>query len=451
MARLAAAAGVAALVSAYYAPTSAQSADRWVGTWATAEVSRNQNPPTPSGQPGLAPFMASACAPAGGGGGRGQAAGGGAPAGPPPYVHYTDQTLRQIVRTSIGGSKARIVVSNDFGTAALNIGAASIALADKDGGIQAGSSRPLTFSGRPTITVPPGSMVYSDAVNITVPQLGDLAVDLYLPETTNTPSPVTMHTASFQTNYVSEKGNHVGKATLPNATKTQSYFYLTRVEVVSPDATGAVVTFGDSITDGTRSTPDTNSRWPNFLAGRFAAASMKMGVLNLGIAGNRVLLDGAGPNALSRFQIQALSQAGVTHVVVLEAINDIGQARQNPTPTADDLIAGHKQLVDRAHAAGLKIYGATLTPYYGAAYYTDIGEAKRQAVNEWIRTSKAYDGVIDFDKVTRDPSNPKMFLPAYDSCDHLHPNDAGYKAMAESIDLSLFKATTMRTSSSSSR
>jgi len=165
--------------------------------------------------------------------------------------------------------------------------------------------------------------------------------------------------------------------------------------------------------------------------------------MNAGIAGNRVLSEGAfnaGINALSRFDLDALSYPGVTHVVVLEGINDIGQARQNPTPTAEDIIAGHKQLIERAHAKGLKIYGATLTPFYGAAYYTEVGEAKRQAVNEWIRTGKMYDGVIDFDKATRDPNDPKKFLAAFDSCDHLHPNDTGYKAMADAVDLTLFRA-----------
>jgi lysophospholipase L1-like esterase len=206
-----------------------------------------------------------------------------------------------------------------------------------------------------------------------------------------------------------------------------------------------------------------NNRWPDQLARRMLSQSpsLKMGVLNAAIAGNRVLGEasvpagfdpravGAGINALARFELDALSQPGVTHVVVMEGINDIGNARQNPTPTAQDLIAGYKQLIDRAHTRGLKIYGATLTPFYGAAYYTEVGEAKRQAVNEWIRTGKAYDGVIDFDKVTRDPNNQKMYLPAYDSCDHLHPSDAGYKAMAESIDLSLFKPGPATTRSSS--
>jgi lysophospholipase L1-like esterase len=309
--------------------------------------------------------------------------------------------------------------------------------------------------------VPAGGIVYSDPVSLAVPQMADLAIDLYLPETTNTPATLTFHNGAFQTNYISETGNHTGKATLPNAAKIQNWFLLSRVEVVAPDAAGAIVAFGDSITDGTRSTPDTNNRWPDHLERRLAAQGLKMAVLNAAIAGNRILSEavvpmgvdvravGAGVNALARFERHVLSQPGVTHIVVMEGINDIGNARQNPTPSAEDVIAGYKQLIEQAHTRGLKIYGATLTPFWGAAYYTEVGEAKRQAVNEWIRTSKAYDGVIDFDQATRDPSNPKMFLPAYDSCDHLHPSDAGYKAMAEAIDLSLFKGSpvTSRTSS----
>jgi lysophospholipase L1-like esterase len=254
-----------------------------------------------------------------------------------------------------------------------------------------------------------------------------------------------MHGGAFQTNYISETGNHAGALRVPTVATTRSWFLLSRVEVDAPDAAGAIVAFGDSITDGAAAPPDTNGRWPDGLARRLlsAPAPLKMGVLNAGIGGNRVLSDaayGAGPNALARFEIDVLSQPGVTHVIVLEGINDIGNARQNPTPTAEDLIAGHQQLIERAHARGLKIFGATLTPFWGAGYYTDAGEAKRQALNDWIRTGKAYDGVIDFDKATRDPADPKKFLAAYDSCDHLHPNAAGQKAMADAIDLALFRS-----------
>jgi lysophospholipase L1-like esterase len=374
-------------------------------------------------------------------------------------MHFTNQTLRQIVHTSIGGSKARVVLSNAYGTAAVTVGGAHIALRDKEGTIQQASGRPLTFSGRPTITIPANAMMYSDPVNLTVPQMSDLAIDLYLPSTTNAPVTLTMHGGALQTSYISETGNYVGKTTIPTVGTTQSWFLLSRVDVVAPESTGAVVAFGDSITDGARSTPDTNNRWPDHLARRLLSQGIRMGVLNAGIGGNRVLDEatvppgvdtravGAGINALARFEHHVLSQPGVTHVIVLEGINDIGNARQNPTPTAEDLIAGHKQLIEQAHARGIRIYGATLTPFWGAAYYTDAGEAKRQALNEWIRTGKAYDGFVDFDKATRDPNDPKKFLEKYDSCDYLHPSDAGYKAMADAIDLSLFKTGPAATSS----
>jgi len=272
-----------------------------------------------------------------------------------------------------------------------------------------------------------------------------------LPGTTNTTSPLSVHTAAFQTNYVSETGNHVGKSPFPSVATISSWFFLSRVDVVAPESVGGLVAFGDSITDGARSTTNANNRWPDVLMRRLAATpgAPKLGIMNAGIGGNRVLAENAGASALSRLDLHALSYPGVTHLIVLEGINDIGQARQNPTPTAEDLIAGHKQLIERAHARGIKIFGATVTPFYGAGYYSEQGEAKRQALNEWIRTSKAYDAVVDFDKATRDPNNPKMFLPAYDSCDHLHPNDAGYKAMADAIDLNLF--TSVRAAGSASR
>jgi lysophospholipase L1-like esterase len=220
---------------------------------------------------------------------------------------------------------------------------------------------------------------------------------------------------------------------------TGAWFLLARVEVAAASGAGAVVAFGDSITDGARSTADMNSRWPDYLARRLAArGGSPIAVLNAGISGNQVLGDGAGVSALARFDRDVLMQTGVTHVIVMEGINDIGLARANPSPSAADLIAGHKQLIERARARGLKVYGATLTPFEGAFYYTAEGEAKRQALNQWIRTSGAYDAVIDFDQVTRDPSAPTKFLPAHDSGDHLHPGDAGYKAMGEAIDLKLF-------------
>jgi lysophospholipase L1-like esterase len=405
--------------------------EHWVGTWATAVVGRPQNPTPP----------APAAAPAAGQAAQGQPA---QPPQPAPFVHFTNQTLRQIVHASIGGPRVRVVVSNAFGTAPLTIGAAHIALRDKDSAIVPASDRALGFSGQPTIAIPAGATVFSDPVSLAVAPMADLAVDLYLPGTTNAPSPVTMHNGALQTSYASETGNHAGKTAFPVATTTQSWFVLSRVEVTAPESVGAVVTLGASLTDGSRSTPDTNNRWPNHLARRLLALPTPMAVLDEGIGGNRTLSEGAfaaGANALARFDRDVLTQTGVTHVIVADmALNDIGNARENPSPTVEDLIAAQKQLIERAHARGLKIFGAVLTPFEGAGYFTQVGETKRQAFNQWVRTSKAYDAVIDFDLATRDPSHPARFLPQYDSGDHLHPNDAGYKAMAESIDLASFKS-----------
>jgi lysophospholipase L1-like esterase len=356
-------------------------------------------------------------------------------------VTVSNQTVRQIVRTSIGGSRVRVVLSNAFGTAPIEIGAAHVALRDTEATLAAGSAKPLLFGGRPTGTILAGATLVSDPVELTVAPVSDLVVDLFLPgELGVGPSPVTTHNGSGQTNFLSETGNHSGEEAIAVAGRANAWFLLSRVEVVAPANTRAVAAFGDSITDGARATADMNARWPDVLARRLAARrGPGVGVLNLGISGNRVLGDGAGISALARFDRDVLLQTGVTHVVIMEGINDIGVARSNPSPSADDLIVGYRQLIDRARAQGLRVYGATLTPFEGAAYWTAEGEAKRQAVNQWIRTSGAFDGVIDFDMVTRDPAAPTKFLPAHDSGDHLHPGDAGYKAMGEAVDLALFR------------
>ena len=430
----------------------ARPTDHWVAAWGTAVVAAPAQPPGGPGQPGgrgqggPAPTTppaagAPAAGPATAPQGRGAGPGGAAPnAGPPPVRSFNNQTLRLIVRPTLGGDRLRITLSNAFGTAPLVVGAAQVALRGKESSIDMKTARTLRFSGSAATTIPPGAAIISDSVDLTFVTGADLAVDLYVPgDTTASGSPVTMHTGAFQTNYVSGTGNFVGSEPFPVATTTASWFLLARVEVVAPPATGVIVAFGDSITDGTRSTPNTNSRWPDLLAKRIAqAGGPKLGVVNAGIAGNRVLVDGAGPSALARFDRDVIAQPGVTHVIVLEGINDIGQGRSNPLPSVPDLIAGHRQLIMRAHARGLRIFGATLTPYEGAAYATPEGEAKRAALNEWIRTSKEYDGVIDFDAATRDPKQPTKFLAAYNSGDNLHPSDAGYQAMADAIDLSLF-------------
>ena len=430
--------------------------EQWVATWATALVARPVQQGAPRGQgPAPAAPQAPAAAPAtaaqpssGSGGpppaaptGPAPAAPGGGRGGFAPPTTVNNQTLRQIVRTSVGGSRVRIVLSNAFGTAPIDIGAGNVALRDKESSLVTSSVKPLTVAGASKFTVLAGATLVTDPVDLAVPPVSDLVIDLYVPNDLGiSPSPVTTHNGASQTNFVSETGNHSGVTNLPVNGRSGAWFMIARVEVLAPAGTAAVVTFGDSITDGARSTADTNNRWPDQLARRLAARKGSgVAVLNAGISGNRVLGDGAGVSALARFDRDVLMQTGVTHVVVMEGINDIGIARNNPSPSADDLIAGHKQLIDRAHARGLKIYGATLTPYEGAAYYSPEGEAKRQALNNWIRTSKAYDGVIDFDMVTRDPAAPTRFLPAFDSGDHLHPGDAGYKAMGDAVDLALFK------------
>jgi len=357
-------------------------------------------------------------------------------------INFNNQTLRQIVHGSLGGDRIRVVFSNAFGTSPLAVGAAHVALRDKDAAIVTKSDRALAFGGAPSVNIPAGAAVVSDPVALTVPPFADVAIDLYLPgDTASSTSPLTTHTGALQTSYVSEagSGDKTGAADLPGATTMAAWFFLSRVEVAAPEQAGAVVTFGDSITDGTRSTPNTNNRWPDTLAKRLQAQKINLAVLNQGIAGNRVLGDGAGVSALARFDRDVLAQAGVTHVIVLESINDIGLARDNPCPTVRDLIAGQMQLIERAHARGLKIYGGTLLPFEGAAYYTPQGEAKRKEYNEWVRTSKSFDGVIDFDAATRDPAAPTKLLPQYNSGDNLHLNDAGYQVMANAVDLALLK------------
>lgn len=359
---------------------------------------------------------------------------------------FNNQTLRLIVHTSIGGERVRVRLSNALGTQSVTIGAAHIALQSTDASIVPGTDRALTFSGAPSFTIPPNALVLSDPVEFDVPALTNLAVSIYLPGATG---PATNHSLGVQTSYVSSTGDFTGTTALPVDHTVTSWFFLSDVEVKADEDVAAIVTLGDSITDGFASTPSANHRWPNFLAVRLLAhhPHHAPAVVDQGISGNRILHDVAGPNALSRFDRDVLAQSGVRFVTVLEGINDIGFPGAIPAfagegVTADQIIAGHRQIIARAHARGLRIYGCTLTPFEGTifpGYFSAAGEAKRQAVNQWIRTSGAYDAVIDFDAATRDPSHPTRFLPAYDSGDHLHPNDAGYQAMANAIDLELFR------------
>jgi lysophospholipase L1-like esterase len=362
---------------------------------------------------------------------------------------FNNQTLRQIVHTSVGGRQVRVRLST-FGANSLVIGSAHIALRDAGAAIVPGSDRTLTFGGKPSITIPRGALILSDPVELVVPALDDLAVSIYVPGKTG---PATWQVESRQTSYISPPGDFTASVVVPVDSTTQAWFWLEGVEVMVSKQTGAIVTLGASITAGTQSTADANNRWPDQLARRLMAqpGNQKMGVLNKGIIGNRLLHDFLGANALARFDRDALAQTGVTHVIVDLGNNDIGLAWPGglipaEEVTADQIIQGHKQLIERAHARGLKIHGCTLTPVEGFfvpgtpfPVFSPSNEVKRQAVNAWIRMSGAYDGVIDFDRVLRDPNSPARIRIIYDSGDHGHPNDAGYKAMADAIDLKLFK------------
>ena len=350
-------------------------------------------------------------------------------------------TLRQIVHISLGGSSFRVQFTNEFGTADLKIGAASMATVGAAGALTS-TAMPVTFGGQASVTIPAGAMIVSDPVSLKVAALSDLAVSLFLPP--QTIDAITQHSFADTTSY-RVSGNSVTAPTLTDAKTFTTWMFLKGIAADAPANAASIVTFGDSITDGALSTKDTNHRWPDILAARLQAnaATRNLGIDNQGIGGNRVLHDTTGPNMLARFDRDVIAQPGVKYLIVMEAINDIGHSfdpgKAYDPITADDLIVGYKQLIERAHEHGIKVFGATLTPYVGAKYQSPAGEAARQAVNEFIRHGGAFDGVIDFDQVTRDPANPGTFLPAYDSGDHLHPKDAGYKAMGESIDLKLFR------------
>jgi lysophospholipase L1-like esterase len=358
-----------------------------------------------------------------------------------------DQTLRQVARVSLGGDQIRVVISNEYGDRPLVIGSAHVALAGDGVAIVPGSDRALTFGGSPSVTIPPGAPMISDPVDLTVAPLGSVAVSLYLPEITPT---TTWHNEGVQTAYISGEGDFAADIEFEPAQTIKSRIFLSGIMVdAAPDAR-AIVTFGDSITDGATSTPDANHRWPDFLAERLHEAGAEVAVLNQGISGARVLRDRMGDNALARFDRDVLSQPRADTVILMMGINDIGWPDTllvpdgEPAPSADDIIAGYKQLIARAHAQGMTILGATLTPFENTfhgnplfGYYSVAKEAKRQAVNQWIRTSGAFDGVIDFDAMTRDPSNPRHIRAEFDSGDHLHPQDTGYEAMAGGIDLDL--------------
>ncbi|GAA3516410.1 SGNH/GDSL hydrolase family protein [Actinocatenispora rupis] len=364
---------------------------------------------------------------------------------------FADQTVRNVIYTSVGGSQARIRLSNRYGTQPVTIDATTVGEVLNGAHLLPGSTRAATFAGRTSVTIPVGGEVVSDPVRMQVSALTELAVDVYLPAPTG---PANYHALAWQTNYVAA-GDHAGDvAGDPFTTKVSSWYYVDGVDVRNPPTPGTVVAFGDSITDVGHTQVDAEARWPNYLARRLTAAYGKKApaVVDAGISANRVLHDtaGGGASALTRFQRDALDQPGVRAVILLEGINDIG--RTDPTATAAEIEAGYLRLVRAAHAAGVKIYVGTLTPFSGANcvyhnnYGTAAGEAERVRVNRWIRSSHAFDGVVDFDTVTANPKAPEYFRPSYNATggatcsvgDSLHPNDLGSEAMADAIPLAWF-------------
>jgi lysophospholipase L1-like esterase len=365
------------------------------------------------------------------------------------HLIYQNQTLREIVHSSIGSQTVRVRLSNAYGKKTVEIGSAHIALSAGKSNIVSGSDHALTFSGQTSVSIPANAVVVSDPVKLEVPPAHDVAISLFLPKATLAAG---IHYESQQTTYIGE-GDLMSSASITDAATVESWVFLSDLDVLAPDSASTLIAFGDSITDGAKSTTDANRRWPNFFAARLSArrGRPEIGVLDAGIGGNRVLHDAMtnvrfGVNALARFDGDVLSQPGARYVVVLEGINDLGHAGppapESETVSAQEIIAGLQQLAERAHENGLTIFGATLTPFEGTiypGYFTPEKEVTRKAINTWLRSAKAFDGVIDFDKAVRDPDHPDRMLATYDSGDHLHPNDAGYKAMADSIDLSLFK------------
>ncbi|MFI9387486.1 GDSL-type esterase/lipase family protein [Kutzneria sp. NPDC052558] len=345
---------------------------------------------------------------------------------------FNQQTLRQVVHTSIGGTAARVEISNAFGSAPLNV--ADVHVAQRTSGSTVTNDHAVTFGGQRTTTIPAGGLAVSDSVAFAVPALADVAVSMYLPQATGAS---TFHQQGNATNYIAG-GDVSGNATLSGAQTTGSYSFLANLDVQNANSPGAVVTLGASITDGVASGTDDNRRWPNDLATRLAQTGRPVGVLNQGISGNRLLVDGAGPSALNRFDRDVLNQPGAKWVIFSDdPINDLGST--SPPPSADQLITGAKQLVSRAHARGLKFLCSTLTPYQGAGYWTQQGETAREAFNAFVRSAgNGCDGVVDQDTATHDPSRPTWYLPSYDAGDHLHPNEAGLQAIANAVDLAVF-------------